>query len=61
MPPRTGGNNDGFVERARSAAEILRQKELLAVTLASVGDGVIVTDAQGRVTFLNSEAERLTG
>jgi len=31
------------------------------VTLASIGDGVIVTDAQGRVTFLNGEAERLTG
>ncbi len=48
-------------ELAGSAAEILRQKELLAVTLASIGDGVIVTDAQGRVTFLNGEAERLTG
>ena len=48
-------------ERARSAAEIRDQKDLLAVTLASIGDGVIVTDAQGRVTFLNGEAERLTG
>jgi PAS domain S-box-containing protein len=48
-------------QRARSAEEILRQKDLLAVTLASIGDGVIVTDAQGRVTFLNGEAERLTG
>jgi len=46
---------------ARSAMEILRQKDLLAVTLSSIGDGVIVTDAQGRVTFLNGEAERLTG
>ena len=48
-------------ERTHAAAEILRQKDLLAVTLASIGDGVIVTDAQGRVTFLNGEAERLTG
>jgi PAS domain S-box-containing protein len=31
------------------------------VTLASIGDAVITTDAQGRVTFLNGEAERLTG
>ena len=31
------------------------------MTLASIGDGVIVTDARGRVTFLNGEAERLTG
>jgi PAS domain S-box-containing protein len=48
-------------ELARSAAEVLRQKDLLAVTLASIGDGVIVTDPQSRVTFLNGEAERLTG
>ena len=48
-------------ELARAAAELLRQKDLLAVTLASIGDGVIVTDARGRVTFLNGEAERLTG
>ena len=42
-------------------AETRRQKELLAVTLASIGDAVIATDIQGRVTFLNGEAERLTG
>jgi PAS domain S-box-containing protein len=41
--------------------ELAREKELLATTLASIGDGVIVTDAQGCVTFLNPEAERLTG
>jgi PAS domain S-box-containing protein len=40
---------------------LIREKELLATTLASIGDGVIVTDTQSRVTFLNSEAERLTG
>ena len=39
--------------------ELTREKELLATTLASIGDGVIVTDAQSRVTFLNSEAERM--
>lgn len=33
----------------------------LAVTLASIGDAVIVTDDQGRVTFLNRVAENLTG
>ncbi|HKO22036.1 MAG TPA: PAS domain S-box protein [Candidatus Eisenbacteria bacterium] len=47
------------VVAAREA--LAREKELLATTLSSIGDGVIVTDAQGCVTFLNPEAERLTG
>jgi PAS domain-containing protein len=38
-----------------------RQSQILEVTLASIGDAVIVTDARGRVTFLNSVAESLTG
>jgi PAS domain S-box-containing protein len=38
-----------------------RQARILEVTLASIGDAVIVTDAEGRVTFLNAVAERLTG
>jgi PAS domain S-box-containing protein len=38
-----------------------RQSQILEVTLASIGDAVIVTDAGGRVTFLNSVAEHLTG
>jgi PAS domain S-box-containing protein len=38
-----------------------RQGEILEVTLASIGDAVIVTDARGRTTFLNSVAESLTG
>jgi two-component system, sensor histidine kinase and response regulator len=48
-------------EQVRNAAEIERQRQLLAVTLASIGDGVIVTDIQGFVTFVNGEAEKLTG
>jgi PAS domain S-box-containing protein len=40
--------------------ELVREKELLATTLASIGDAVIITDANGRITFLNAEAERLT-
>jgi PAS domain S-box-containing protein len=40
---------------------LVEEKELLATTLTSIGDAVILTDAQGRVTLLNPEAERLTG
>jgi PAS domain S-box-containing protein len=45
----------------RATLEIQRQKELLDVTLASIGDAVIVTDVGGKITFLNQVAERLTG
>ena len=45
----------------RAREDLVREKELLATTLSSIGDAVIVTDDQGQVTFLNDEAERLTG
>ena len=47
-------------ELAASREALVREKELLATTLASIGDAVIVTDALGRVTFVNAEAEHLT-
>ena len=37
------------------------QRDWLLVTLSCIGDAVITTDAQGRVTFLNPVAESLTG
>jgi PAS domain S-box-containing protein len=37
------------------------QPEWCRVTLASIGDAVITTDTEGRVTFLNSVAESSTG
>src|SRR5262249_54261444 len=45
----------------RAGEETEREKELLATTLSSIGDGVVVTDPQGRVTTVNGEAERITG
>jgi PAS domain S-box-containing protein len=48
-------------ERCRAQmAERARADELMT-TLASIGDGVIRTDADGRVTFLNPVAEELVG
>jgi PAS domain S-box-containing protein len=41
--------------------QLRRGREMLEVTLRSIGDAVIVTDVAGRVTFLNPVAERLTG
>ncbi|HLJ96960.1 MAG TPA: PAS domain S-box protein, partial [Gemmataceae bacterium] len=38
-----------------------REKDALHVALSSIGAAVITTDAEGRVTFLNSVAESLTG
>jgi PAS domain S-box-containing protein len=48
-------------QRAQAEGEADEQREWLQVTLASIGDGVIATDAAGRVRFLNPAAQRLTG
>lgn len=45
----------------RSEADLEEQKEWFRVTLSSIGDGVIVTDREGRIVFMNHESERLTG
>lgn len=43
------------------AAELKRSEASLSATLRSIGEGVIGTDMDERVTVLNLEAERLTG
>ena len=46
----------------RAALDLLRaERQLLGTTLESIGDGVIVTDREERVTFLNRVAEGMTG
>ena len=47
--------------RAQAATVIAEQAERLQTTLASIGDAVIATDTEGRVTTLNAVAESLTG
>jgi PAS domain S-box-containing protein len=63
-----GGKLIGFAKVTRDlteqrlADEALRLSEArLAATLTSIGDGVISTDAEGRVVWMNPVAERLTG
>ncbi len=47
--------------RQRAEQELAAERERLRITLASIGDAVISTDVEGRVTFLNGVAETLTG
>ncbi|PLP60196.1 diguanylate cyclase [Mesorhizobium loti] len=44
-----------------SAALLADEKERLRVMLQSIGDAVIGTDAENRITFMNPVAEKLTG
>jgi diguanylate cyclase (GGDEF)-like protein/PAS domain S-box-containing protein len=41
--------------------EIFEEKELLDITLSSVGDGVISTDLNGNIVLINKVAQYLTG
>ncbi len=45
----------------QSEEQIRQARDWLDKTLGSIGDGVIATDASGRVTFLNETAQALTG
>jgi PAS domain S-box-containing protein len=52
----------GFGEAmARAQARAHARGELLRVTLHSIGDAVVTTDVDGRVTSMNAVAEALTG
>ena len=48
-------------QREEAAQRLARQQQLTAVTLASIADGVIVTDEVGDIVFMNQVAEKLTG
>jgi PAS domain S-box-containing protein len=52
----------GFGEAMRVAqVRASRQRELLRITLLSIGDAVITTDVDDHITYLNAVAEFLTG
>jgi PAS domain S-box-containing protein len=50
-----------LLARQQAERELAAERERLRITLASIGDAVISTDAEGRVTYLNGVAETLTG
>jgi diguanylate cyclase (GGDEF)-like protein/PAS domain S-box-containing protein len=62
------GQREGFegiardTTQARKSKEVLfQEKELWRVTLESIADGVITTDINGTVSYLNPAAEKMTG
>ena len=48
-------------EKARADDELLIEKAKAQTTLESLGEGVITTDANGAVSYMNPAAEKLTG
>ena len=57
---RMAGSVTEITERRKADAMLFAAKERAEVTLQSIGDAVITTDAKGCIAFLNPSAERLT-
>ena len=58
---RMAGAITDMTDRRQAAADLFAAKERALVTLASIADGVITTDPDGWVEYLNPVAEELTG
>lgn len=50
-----------ITERKKARKALAAEKERLAVTLRSIGDGVITTDMDGKIILINKIAEEITG
>ena len=55
------GIGTDITEHKRLEQELANERELLRTTLLSVGDGVISTDLNGKIVYINRIAEQLTG
>ncbi|HEY9147025.1 MAG TPA: EAL domain-containing protein, partial [Thiobacillus sp.] len=55
------GTSHDITRLKRIQAELNAEKERALVTLAAIADGVIATDAEGRIDYINPVAETLTG
>jgi diguanylate cyclase (GGDEF)-like protein/PAS domain S-box-containing protein len=55
------GTISDISERKRAEMAVFEEKEKAQITLESIGDAVITTDAYGDVEYLNPVAEDLTG
>ncbi len=58
---RTLGLVSDITARKKAELALAAQKELAEVTLGSIGEGVITTDARGTVRWMNRVAENVTG
>lgn len=61
QPVRFEGTLLDITEQVRLNLELARRESQLHATLYSIGDAVIATDLNGRVTIMNQVAETLTG
>lgn len=61
VPYRIAGSLTDITQSKYLEQKLFEEKELAMVTLKSIGDAVITTDAQGCVESLNPAAEKLTG
>ncbi len=55
------GSSKEITLQKKAEEELYREKELLRTILLSIGDGVVITDAEGRITAINRAAEEITG
>src|SRR5690606_39009888 len=58
---RLVGVETDITERKLYEEALFREKESAQITLQSIGDGVVTTDADSNVQYLNPVAEELTG